>query len=430
MNSFILLGLFLSSFAFANTQEMILQNGLKIIVKENHKAPVFISQIWYKVGASDEPKNLTGISHMLEHMMFKGTTNYPNDSFSKIIAKLGGQENAFTSKDYTGYYQKMAIGNLDIALKLEADRMKNLVFSQAEFNKERNVVIEERRLRIEDKPNSSLIELFNKNFYQNPYQRPVIGWMKDIKSYKLSDLKQWYQRWYIPKNATIVVVGDVKTQDVFAKVKKYFSHIKNPTQQEKLNIELEEVVTKSYISLKRKANIHFYIFGFPAPSLKTTDNKTTVYALDVLSYVLNKRLEKKLVKKHNIASSINVSYSLNDKYDTGFIISFIPSLGQNNRDIKNEILKEIEKIKQTKITLKELEVLKTQLEASFIYAKDSISAQAYTIGALETVGLSWQSYEQYLPQITKITPSQIQTIAQQLLTKEKIISAELIPQKF
>jgi len=206
--------------------EKILKNGLKILVKEDRRSPVVVTQIWYKVGSSYEPNGITGISHMLEHMMFKGTKKYPAGEFSKIIAENGGNENAFTGQDYTAYFQTLEKSRLEISLKLEADRMRNLNLLEKELLKELEVVTEERRMRTDDKPRSKMYEHFMALAFSNsPYKNPVIGWPGDIAAYKVEDLNAWYRRWYAPNNATLVVVGDVEPNAVFALAEKYFAPI-------------------------------------------------------------------------------------------------------------------------------------------------------------------------------------------------------------
>lgn len=204
-----------------------LENGLRIFVKEDHRAPVAISQLWYKVGASYEHGGITGVSHVLEHMMFKGTKDYGPNEFSKIIAANGGRENAFTGRDYTAYFQTLEASRLEVAFKMESNRMRNLRLDETEFQKEVKVVMEERRMRTEDKSTALTYEQFNATAYVNsPYQNPVIGWMDDLNNMALDDLQQWYQDWYAPNNAALVVVGDVDPQEVYRLAKKYYGPIK------------------------------------------------------------------------------------------------------------------------------------------------------------------------------------------------------------
>ena len=194
--------------AGSEVHEFRLDNGLKLLVKEDHRAPVMVSQVWYKVGASYEPSGITGVSHVLEHMMFKGTETHPPGEFSRIIAENGGSENAFTSQDYTTYFQRMEKSRLPISLELEADRMRRLQLQDEEFQKEIRVVMEERRMRTDDKPTALTYEQFRATAYMaSSYRSPTIGWMNDLENMELSDLADWYRRWYAPNNATLVVVG-------------------------------------------------------------------------------------------------------------------------------------------------------------------------------------------------------------------------------
>ncbi|MDQ5911171.1 MAG: zinc protease, partial [Pseudomonadota bacterium] len=205
----------LTVLAAAPVHEFTLDNGLKILVRQDHRAPVVVSQIWYKVGSSYEPSGLTGISHLLEHLMFKGTPNVPGGEFSRIIAANGGDQNAFTSYDYTAYFQTLEKERLELSFRLEADRMRHLLLKPEDVAKEAQVVAEERRLRTEDQPEALTHERFQAAAYvTSPYRNPIIGWMQDIESIKPDDLRHWYQQWYAPNNATLVVVGDVEPAKV------------------------------------------------------------------------------------------------------------------------------------------------------------------------------------------------------------------------
>ena len=225
----------LPGLAKGQVHEFLLDNGLKVIVKEDHRAPIVVSQVWYKVGSSYEPAGATGVSHVLEHMMFKGTRDHPPGEFSKIIAANGGRENAFTGRDYTAYFQTLSKDRLEISFELEADRMRNLTLGQKEFEKEIEVVKEERRLRTEDKPTSLTYEQLSAVAYRNlPYANPVIGWMSDLENMTVEDLQHWYRLWYAPNNATLVVVGDVDPKQVLELAKRHFGPLKPekiPTQK-------------------------------------------------------------------------------------------------------------------------------------------------------------------------------------------------------
>jgi zinc protease len=213
----------LPSLVLADVKEYQFDNGLKLIVKPDHRAPVAVTQVWYKVGSSYEYNGITGISHQLEHMMFKGTENLGPNEFSKIIAANGGRENAFTGRDYTAYFQTMEADRVEVSFRLEAERMRKLVLDEAELLKEREVVAEERRLRTEDSPTAMTRETFNAAAFMNsPYHHPIVGWMSDINNYEVDDLEQWYQKWYAPNNATIVVAGDVEPEAIYKLAQQYF----------------------------------------------------------------------------------------------------------------------------------------------------------------------------------------------------------------
>ena len=233
MRSLLAVGLLLCAsapHAGGAVHEYRLDNGLKLIVKEDHRAPVMVSQVWYRVGSGYESDGVTGVSHVLEHMMFKGTDKHAPGEFSRIIAENGGQENAFTSQDYTAYFQRMEAGRLPVSFELEADRMRNIKLSEEEFRKEIKVVMEERRMRTDDKPTAQTFEQFAATAYTtSSYRIPTIGWMNDLENMTLADLQQWYRRWYAPNNAILVVVGDVDPEAVLAQAKKHFGPLRPET---------------------------------------------------------------------------------------------------------------------------------------------------------------------------------------------------------
>ncbi|RLA16340.1 MAG: insulinase family protein, partial [Gammaproteobacteria bacterium] len=295
--------------------ERIFDNGLKVLVKEDHRSPVVVSQIWYKVGSSYEPGGITGISHMLEHMMFKGTEKYPAGEFSRIVAENGGRENAFTGRDYTAYFQTMEKSRLEVSFELEADRMRNLHLDPDELKKELEVVTEERRMRTDDKPRSKMQEFFMAMAFANsPYKNPVIGWPSDIANYQVDDLQAWYQRWYAPNNATLVVVGDIKPDEVFLLAEKYFAEIK-PSELKAVKPQAEiqqQGIRKTTIKLPAK--LPYILMGYKVPVLNSAENETDVYALEVLTGILDggasARLASRLVRGKQIAVSAGAGYNL------------------------------------------------------------------------------------------------------------------------
>ena len=293
-----------------NTHEYTFDNGLKLIVKEDHRAPVLVSQVWYKVGSTYEHDGITGISHALEHMMFKGTKKFPNGAFDRIVSDNGGRHNAFTSQDYTGYYQEFEKSRLEVSFELEADRMRNLLLPEDEFKKEIRVVMEERQLRTEDNPQALTYEQFNAAAFVNSSSRiPVVGWMNDLQNMTIDDLRAWYEQWYAPNNATVVVAGDVDPDEVYALAKKYFAPIKPSTiKQPKPRQEIKQSGIRKII-VKAPAELPYFILGYKTPSLLTADDQSDAYALAVLSAVLDggnsSRFAKKLIRGSAIAANVS-----------------------------------------------------------------------------------------------------------------------------
>lgn len=442
MKILILLAFFLTTNAFSNSTRIVdsidtsitqttLKNGLKIIVKIDNRAPVFISQLWYKVGASNESRPNTGISHMLEHMMFKGTDQYPVGEFSRIIAKNGGDENAFTSKDFTAYYQKMHRSKLELAIKMEADRMRNLVFSNRELQKERQVVIEERRMRVEDNPNAKIFEQLRGISFDPSaaYHAPVIGFQADIESYQLNDLKDWYAKYYAPNNATLVVVGDVNPIQVIKYAQQYFSVYKSKQQISKLTEKAPIPLTQQTKQLRLKAKLPLYAMAFHVPSLNSATEKSQAYHLEMLAYVLDNGLSKTLIRDRQIASSIHVGYRLYDKYQTLFSISFVPAKGVENKTVIDAIKQQVQVLINHPDTLQdEIRRTKAQLEANFIFEQDQISTQSYYLGMLETVGLGINKMFEYVDEMNKITAKELSSVAKLYLDFNQTNTVELLPQ--
>jgi len=397
-----------------------LKNGLRVLVIENHRAPVVVSQLWYKVGSSYEHGGITGLSHIVEHMMFKGTPRYPAGKFSEIIAANGGSENAFTGQDYTAYFQQISNTKLALCFKLEADRMQHLSLKAADFRKEIEVVKEERRMRTDDKPAALLNERFNAvAFTSNAYHHPVIGWMEDLNAITVQDVRKWYHSWYAPNNATLVVDGDVKAKAVFALAKKYFGVIpvkKLPGQ--KPRHEVKQYGTKR-ITVEKPAKVPYLMMGYKVPVLLNVKNKADVYALDVLAGILDggdsARLSKDLVRGQQIATSASAGYSMNEKHETLFTLSALPAKGAPMAKLEAALRKEVKTAQTTLVDKKELERVKAQVVATNIYQQDSSFYQAMQVGMLETVGLPWQTKDNYIKAIQAVTAKQVRQVAKKYL---------------
>lgn len=408
-------------------------NGLKILVKEDRRSPVVVSQVWYKVGASYEPGGMTGISHMLEHMMFKGTRLYPAGKFSRIIAENGGQENAFTGSDYTAYFQTMEKSRLEISFKLESDRMRNLDLKAEELNKELQVVTEERRMRTDDQPRSKTQEQFNAVAFANsPYKNPVIGWPSDIANYQVEDLQAWYKQWYAPNNAVLVVVGDVDSEAVVKLAEQYFAALQ-PSEIKPLKPqdEIEQKGVKK-ITVKAPAKLPYVMMGYKVPVLKTAKPEWEAYALEVLAAVLDggngARLPSRMVRGKEVAVSAGAGYQLTARMPELFMLEATPAEGHDVYDMEYALKEEISQLKTNLVSTEELQRIKAQVLAKDVYQKDSNFYQAMELGLLETVGLGWQKADEYLDRINQVSAEQVREVARKYLNEDNLTIAYLEPQ--
>ncbi len=412
--------------------EYRLDNGLKLLVKQDHRAPVVVSQVWYKVGASYEHDGISGVSHVLEHMMFKGTDDHPPGEFSRIISENGGTENAFTSTDYTAYFQRLEKSRLAVSFELEADRMRNLHLQDKEFQKEINVVMEERRLRTEDKPTALTYEQFIASaFVSSSVRIPTIGWMDDLENMDLDDLQHWYQRWYAPNNAIVVVVGDVEPEEVLALAKKYFGPLK-PEQIVPPKPRLEPAQKgKRYIIVQAPAEVPYTIMGYKVPVLKTANESWEPYALEVLANILDggdsARLTREIVRGSQIASSAGAGYDLYDRQAGLFLLDATPADSHSIDDVQQALFAQIQRLKDKPVTSDELERIKTSVVASNVYEQDSSFYQAMKVGQLEAVGLDWKLADSYVENIKAVTAEQVQAVASKYLLDRYLTIAELDP---
>lgn len=419
----------------AITHEKVLENGLKVIVKEDHRSPVVASMVWYKVGGSYEPEGLTGIAHVFEHMMFKGTENYAPNEFSRIIAENGGSENAFTGRDYTAYFQQLEKSRLPLSFEMEADRMRNLKILEEEFVKEMEVVKEERRLRTDDKPESYTYEAFNKAAYDvSNYRNPIIGWPEDLDNMSVESMEPWYRRYYAPNNATVVVVGDVQPEQVFELAEKYFG-VLSAEDIPPTPVVLEPTHTEQRrITVKRKARVPYMLMGFQAPAIRADSiDDWEPYALQVMAGVLDggksARFEKHIIREQKIAASTWVSYDPIVRLDGMVLFGATPIEGVSVERLEQAILEQIELIKQQPVSEKELQRVKAQMAANNVFQRDSVFYQAMTIGRLETIGLPWTLENEWLEKIQAVTAEQVQAVAKKYLLKQTSTVAVLEPEQ-
>jgi len=423
--------------AAATVHQYQLDNGLKILVKEDHRAPVVVSQVWYKVGSSYEHDGITGVSHALEHMMFKGTEKFPSGEFSRIISENGGRDNAFTGADYTAYFQTMEKSRLVISFELEADRMRFLSLPRDAFEKEIEVVKEERRWRTEDKPQSYMYEVAMATAYQtSPYRFPVIGWMQDLNNMTIEDLTDWYQKWYAPNNATVVVVGDVVPDEVYALAKQYFGPL---PAGEPITMKVQEEVEQQgakRVKVKRPAELPYLMMLYKTPVVKPgSENQDEwdwePYALEVLAGILDggnsARIASRLIRGSEVAASASASYNMASRLDNLFKLSGTPAQGKSIQELEVAFRKVILDLQGNPVTEEELQRVKAQVISSDVYEKDSVFYQAMIIGILETVGLSWQLADKYVDRVKAVTTEQVMEVAKKYLIDDRLTVSELDP---
>lgn len=421
-----------ATFAAAPVHEFTLANGLKVLVREDHRAPVAVSQIWYKVGSSYEPSGLTGISHLLEHLMFKGTPTVPGGEFSRLIAANGGKENAFTSRDFTAYFQTMEKERLELSFRLEADRMRHLLLKPEDVTKEAQVVTEERRLRTEDQPEALTQERFHAAAYvTSPYRNPIIGWMQDIQAIRPDDLKHWYQRWYAPNNATLVVVGDVDPAKVRELAEKHFGPLPpSELTPPRLEQDLPQLGERRIV-VKTPAEVPYVALGYKAPTFKTAAEDWEPYALDVLDGVLDAgssgRISRNLIRGSQIAAAAGTGYTPTARLEELFVLEGNPAPGRTSSDLEQALRAEVAKLREELISAEELARVVAQVAATDVYQQDSLFYQAMRLGTLETVGLGWSKFDNYVQRIQAVTPEQVRAVARKYLTDDRLTVATLEP---
>lgn len=410
-----------------------LSNGMRVIVRTDHRAPVAVSMVWYKVGSIDEFNGTTGVAHVLEHMMFKGTQEVPAGEFSKIVAAAGGRENAFTSRDHTGYFETLQKSQLPLAFRLEADRMANLMLSPEEFSKEIRVVMEERRLRTDDQPRAEVYEqLLATALEAHPYRRPVIGWMNDLETMRVEDAREFYERWYAPNNAILVVVGDVEPQEVFDLAEQHFGRIKSralPARKPQ-NEPPQRGIKR--LTVKAPAEQPYVLMAYRVPVLRDPDKDWEPYALDMLAGVLDgheaARLNRTLVRGERLASSAGADYDEIARGPGLFFLSAVPTSGKTVEQAEQGLRRELQKIATGGVAEDELKRVKAQVIASQVYRRDSMFFQAHEIGATETVGLSYKTIDLMIEKLKQVTPQQVQAVAQKYFTDDMLTVAYLDPQ--
>jgi zinc protease len=420
------------------TQQFTLPNGLTVIIKPDRRAPTAVHMLWVRVGAMDEVDGTSGVAHVLEHMLFKGTDVLKAGEFSQKVAALGGRENAFTSRDYTGYYQQIPSNRLEDVVKLEANRFANNRWPDEEFKKELEVVKEERRLRTEDNPHALLGEAMNAvMFSASPYRRPIVGWMSDLDAMTADDARAFYRQWYTPNNAAVVIAGDVDVAAAKALVEKYYGSIParalparkprdEPVQTGMRRLDFKAPAEQAYVSL-----------AFKVPQITTpaaTDTATVdAYALTVLAAVLDgysgARLERALTQgEQRVADSAGAYCGMAARGPQTCHLDGVPAAGKTAAQVEAALRAQIAAIAQNGVTEAELSRVKTQWVASQVYQQDSVFSQARSLGANWTAGLPLNTDEVVIQRLRAVTAAQVKAVAAQYFGDDALTVATLLPQ--
>jgi len=407
--------------------ETVLPNGLKVILLENHKAPLITFQVWYRVGSRNEEWGKTGLSHVLEHMMFKGTKKVGPEEFSRIIQENGGNLNAFTSYDYTAYFENLSSDRVQVAIELESDRMQNLILREEDFRTERMVVMEERRLRTEDNPQAVLIEQVLATAFQiHPYRWPIIGWMEDLTRLTLDDLKTYYRTYYDPANAFLVVVGDFKKEDLLPKIREAFGAYHRGVAPNQDRGKESPQIGERKIFVKKEAQLPFLVMGYHVPNLREKDS----YVLEVIATILSRgkssRLYQTLVQEKRLVFSADADHSLLSRDPSLFYLSADLLPGKEVVEVEKAFNQEVERLQREPVGERELEKAKNQLEAAFVYGQDSLFYQAMLLAQHE-IAINWRAIDDYIPSIRKVSAEDIQRVAKRYLIPDNRTVGILIP---
>jgi zinc protease len=418
--------------AVFNPESFTLENGMQVVVVTNHRVPVVTHMVWYRVGAMDEPPGKSGLAHYFEHLMFKGTKTLKPGEFSATVARNGGRENAFTSQDYTGYFQSVSVDRLPLMMKIEADRMTNLVLTDEIIEPERQVVIEERRSRTDSDPSAMLNEQLNTVLYQNhPYRIPIIGWHREIENLSQEDLLSFYRAWYAPNNAILVISGDITLDQVRPLAEKYYGVIPSrPLPKRVAWIEPPLKADRRVVLEHARVRQPAWSRRFIAPS-QTFGDTEIADALQVLGEILSggatSRLHRKLVVEQKTAVNAGGWYSGRARGPgiLGFYIS--PSPGNDAKTVGDAMNAEIDLLVEKGVTAIEVEKAVQRLQDSAIYANDSYQTPARVLGGALAIGQSIADVESWPERIGAVTVDAVNKAIEKVLKDRKSVTSLLLP---
>lgn len=415
-----------------NPETFTLDNGLQVVVVPNHRSPVVTHMVWYKVGAADEHAGKTGIAHFLEHLMFKGTESVPAGAFSKIIARHGGNDNAFTSSDYTAYFQNVAKENLELVMKMEADRMAHLRLAPDDVKTELQVILEERRMRTDNEPAALLNERAEAALFLNhPYHNPVIGWPADMAGLTREDALAFYDKFYAPNNAVLVVGGDVTAAEVKPLAEKYYGVLPRRDTPPRLRPQEPPALAARRVELRHPdVRQPSWSRRYLAPSYHAGETQYAA-ALDVLSEAIggstSSRLHRELAVNKRLATSAGADYDPTAFDLTTFTVYVAPRPGVAMDQVEAATDEILTDIAAGHVDAGEIERAKERLISNLAYARDSLQAGAYAFGMAMAAGGTIAQVEQWPERIAAVTPEQVQEAAKLVLRPEASVTALLLP---
>ena len=425
--------------AVVQATQFTLANGLTVIVKPDRRAPTAVHMLWLRVGSMDEVDGISGVAHVLEHMMFKGSAEIKAGEFSRQVAALGGRENAFTSRDYTGYYQQIPANRLADVMRLEADRFGRSQWADAEFAKEIEVVKEERRMRTEDNPRAMMSEALAASvFLASPYRRPIVGWMSDLDAMTAADVREFYQRWYVPANAAVVVAGDVDVDQVRQLAEQYYGVI--PARAVPARKPRTEPIQTGLRRLEHKApaeqarlTLAFKVPGLAGLDVTAGAASDDALALTVLSAVLDgysgARLDRSLTQgAERLADN---AWAYNGLWGRGpqlFSLGATPAPGKSVAEVEAALRSQVERIAREGVTEAELARVKTQWVAAQVYKLDSVFIQARELGSQWVQGLPLDAGDRLIERLRSVSAAQVQGVAARYFGDDQLTVAVLRPQ--
>lgn len=412
------------------THDFTLDNGLRVLIREDHRAPVVVLMVWYRVGSYDEAPGETGIAHLLEHMMFRGTHNLAPGQYSELVARFGGTDNAFTSHDFTAYYSKVEASRLPLMLELEADRMRGLDIADDDFVRERAVVMEERRQRTDDNPSALAWERFAALARPGTgYASPVIGWRDELAQLQPRQAREWYEKWYAPGNATVVIVGDVTRRQVEPLVERFFGDIPARPRPLRMAPRLADAPGERRAVLEVPVEVPSLYMAWNVPTLAT--HPDDFYALTMLAGVLDggmsARIERNLVRERRVAAGAGASYDGLGRGDGLFVVSATPAPGVELSRLERAVLEEIERLREAPPEAEEMARVRANVTAGKVFGMDSRYGQAMELGRLVTLGLDWRLADAFQASIAAVTAEDVQRVARTWLVPQRRTIAHVVP---